>query len=192
MRVSREQVAENREKILKAASRLFRARGFEAVTVAEIMNAADLTHGGFYGYFKSKDDLIAQALSHALAVNLANEIEPARFVAAYLSAGHRDNLVDGCTTASLAAETLRAGPEARAAMTEGLRQQLDRFTRNASGATSAERRKNAIGKWSAMVGALILARLSDDPQLSDEILEQTRKWIGDRKPANASRRTTHR
>ena len=67
MKVSREQVAENRRMILDAAGRLFRERGFEAVTVAEIMQAAGLTHGGFYGYFTSKDDLIAQALAEALA-----------------------------------------------------------------------------------------------------------------------------
>ena len=63
MKVSREQVAENRRTILKAASRLFRERGYESVTVAEIMKAAGLTHGGFYGYFASKDELIAGALA---------------------------------------------------------------------------------------------------------------------------------
>jgi TetR/AcrR family transcriptional regulator, transcriptional repressor for nem operon len=51
MRVSRKQVAENRRRILEAAGRLFRAKGFEAVTVAEVMRAAGLTHGGFYGHF---------------------------------------------------------------------------------------------------------------------------------------------
>jgi TetR/AcrR family transcriptional repressor of nem operon len=47
MRVSREQMAENRRTILDAASRLFRERGFDSVTVAEVMQAAGLTHGGF-------------------------------------------------------------------------------------------------------------------------------------------------
>ena len=37
MRVSREQVTENRRTILGAASRLFRERGFEAVTVADVV-----------------------------------------------------------------------------------------------------------------------------------------------------------
>jgi len=56
MKVSREQVAANRQTILDAAGHLFRAQGFERVTVADVMKAAGLTHGGFYGYFKSKDD----------------------------------------------------------------------------------------------------------------------------------------
>ena len=65
MRVSREQFRENREKILQAAARLFRERGFDEVGVADVMKAAGLTHGGFYGHFKSKDDLIAQATGEA-------------------------------------------------------------------------------------------------------------------------------
>src|ERR1700754_3713776 len=57
MRVSREKFAENREKILEAAGVLFRENGFNGIGVAEIMKAAGLTHGGFYGHFASKEDL---------------------------------------------------------------------------------------------------------------------------------------
>ena len=67
MKVSREQVAKNRRTILDAASRLFRERGYESVSVAEIMQGAGLTHGGFYGYFASKDALIAGALADVLS-----------------------------------------------------------------------------------------------------------------------------
>lgn len=69
MRVSRDQMAENRRRILEVASRLFRDKGFDAVSVAEVMKAAGLTHGGFYGHFSSKDDLIAQTLAHVLAAD---------------------------------------------------------------------------------------------------------------------------
>lgn len=178
MKVSREQVAQNRRTILDAASRLFRARGFEAVTVAEVMKAAGLTHGGFYGYFRSKEELIAQALAHALAPGAAAETDLARYASDYLAAGHRDDLAGGCPVAALGAETIRQGPPARAAMTESLRRQIDRLSRTAPGGTEAERRQAAIGSWAAMVGAVILARLSDDPRLSDEVLSQTRAWIG--------------
>ncbi|MBK3421751.1 TetR/AcrR family transcriptional regulator, partial [Methylobacterium ajmalii] len=93
MRVSREQFQENRRRILEAAGRLFREKGFSAVTVAEVMEAAGLTHGGFYGHFTSKEDLAAQALAQALAPaprepGAAPDL--AGFVAAYLSAAHRD------------------------------------------------------------------------------------------------------
>lgn len=185
MRVSREQVAENRRKILEAAGRLFRAKGFEAVTVAEVMRAAGLTHGGFYGHFGSKDDLIAQTLAHALLVGAErqgsrDEVDLARYAASYLSPRHRDNLAGGCPTAALGADAIRQSPDARAAMTEGMRRQIERLSEGAPGASTAERRRAAVGSWAAMVGAVILARLSDDPRLSDEVLEQTRAWIDDK------------
>lgn len=185
MRVSRERLAENRRRILEAAGRLFRAKGFEAVTVAEVMQAAGLTHGGFYGHFRSKDDLIAQTLAHTLLAGENRrrspaEIDLARYAASYLSPRHRDDLAGGCPTAGLGAETIRQSPEARAAMTAGLRRQIELLSESAPDADPAERRRAAIGSWAAMVGAVILARLSDDPRLSDEVLEQTRAWIDDK------------
>ncbi|HEY3696432.1 helix-turn-helix domain-containing protein [Phenylobacterium sp.] len=185
MRVSRERVAENRMRILEAASRLFRAHGFEAVTVAEVMKAAGLTHGGFYGHFKSKDDLIAQALAHVLAAAAPSEVDLADYAATYLSPSHRDDLAGGCPTAGLGGETIRQPPEARAAMTAGLRRQIERFIQGAPGDGPAERRRAAIGSWAAMVGAVILARLSDDPELSDEMLAETRAWIAGKGAAEA-------
>lgn len=178
MKVSREQMAENRRRILEAAARLFRAKGFEAVTIAEVMKAAGLTHGAFYGHFQSKDDLIAQSLAHALEVSTATaKGDLASYAAGYLSPRHRDDLAGGCPTAGLGGETIRQAAEARAAMTEGLRRQIELFSRTAPGETPAEKRRAAIGAWSAMVGAVVLSRVSDDPALADEVLEGARDWI---------------
>jgi TetR/AcrR family transcriptional repressor of nem operon len=177
MRVSREQVMENRRAILEAAGRLFREHGFEAVTVAEIMRAAGLTHGGFYGYFASKDELIAGALADVLAKRPLPSGDLATYAAGYLSRTHRDNRADGCPTAALAGETTRLPASARAEMTRGLKRQIARLSRIAPGQTAAWKRQAAIGGWSAMVGAMIMARLSDDLALSGEILDQTRAWL---------------
>lgn len=178
MKVSRTQVAENRRRILEAAGRLFRERGFEAVTVAEIMKAAGLTHGGFYGYFKSKDDLIAQAL--AQASDGAREADLAGYAAAYLSSGHVADLAGGCVVAALGADAIRQSPEARAAMTGGLRRQIERLSASAPGEDPAAKRRAAIGAWSAMIGGVILARLSDDEALAQEVLDETKAWIGEK------------
>jgi TetR/AcrR family transcriptional repressor of nem operon len=178
MRVSREQVTENRRTILEAAGRLFRERGFEAVTVAEIMQAAGLTHGGFYGYFGSKDELIAEALAEALTQTTTGPVgDLGTYVGAYLSRSLRDDLARGCPTAALAAETIRQPAAARTEMTTGIKQQLERFSHVAPGRNAADKRRTAIGTWAAMVGAMILARASDDPALSDEVLDQTRAWL---------------
>ncbi len=182
MKVSREQVAENRRRILEAAGQLFRTHGFEAVTVADVMKAASLTHGAFYGHFTSKDDLIAQTLAHIVSTGIPEDLDLARYATSYLSESHRDDVAGGCPTAGLAGETIRQSPEARAAMTAGLREQIERLSRSAPGATADKKRRAAIGSWAAMVGAVILARMSDDPHLSDELLTQTREWISPESP----------
>ncbi|MEZ0171214.1 TetR/AcrR family transcriptional regulator [Microvirga sp. TS319] len=187
MKVSREQMVENRRRILDAASRLFRAKGFDAVSVAEVMKAAGLTHGGFYGHFSSKDDLVAQTLAHVLAADAGGGGDLRPYLDAYLSPRHRDNAADGCPTAGLAADIRHQTAAARVAMTEGLRSQIDRISEALPGVSPADRRRAAIGSWAAMVGAVILARAIDDPALSDEVLEQTRAWIdAGISPASAS------
>ncbi len=179
MRVSREQVAENRRKILDVASRLFRERGFDAVTVADVMSAAGLTHGGFYGYFKSKDELIAQSLAEVVqgARGATSTLDLVTYAGRYLSPEHRDDCGGGCPLAALGAEASRQAQEVRAALGGGLGAQIDRFAASLGGVDPAEARRAAIGGWAAMVGAVILARLTDDPALSDEILGETRAWI---------------
>jgi AcrR family transcriptional regulator len=67
MKVSREQAAANRERIVEVAGKLFRENGFDGIGVTDLMKAAGLTHGGFYGHFRSKDDLAAEACSRTMA-----------------------------------------------------------------------------------------------------------------------------
>jgi TetR/AcrR family transcriptional repressor of nem operon len=177
MKASREQVLENKRAILEAAGRLFRQRGFESVTVADVMKSVGLTHGGFYGYFKSKDDLIAQALTQVLGQDAPPPTDLAAYAERYLSPGHRENVADGCSVAALASETVRQASGARAAMTAGLRRQIDRLSRISPCADEAQKRRNAIGTWASMVGAMILARMSDTSELSDEMLRETRAWL---------------
>src|SRR5579883_1331192 len=110
MKVSREQAAANRERIIEAAGELFRRKGFGGIGVADIMKAADLTHGGFYGHFASKDDLVAQASGKAMARAAANwrkVVEAgskdafAALLTHYLSPRHRDDPGRGCAFAAL-------------------------------------------------------------------------------------------
>lgn len=177
MKVSREQMAENRRRILDVASRLFREKGFDAVSVAEVMKAAGLTHGGFYGHFSSKDDLVAETIGYVLSHDGDGSVDLRAYLDEYLSPRHRDNAAAGCPTAGLAADIRHQTPAARAAMTAGLRSQIERVAKALPNIDAADRRSAAIGTWAAMVGAVILARAIDDTVLSDEVLEQTRAWI---------------
>jgi TetR/AcrR family transcriptional repressor of nem operon len=172
MKVSREQVAEHKNRILEAAGRLFRERGFDHVSVSEVMKEAGLTHGGFYGHFPSKDALIAAAFAPA-ALTTTPRKSLAAYADTYLSTAHRDDRSESCAFSALGTEAARGSAELRQGMTESTLRQIERFAAEAPGETQAEKRRAAIAVWSAMVGAMVLARIVDG-DLSDEILRETR------------------
>ncbi|PDS48580.1 TetR family transcriptional regulator [Rhizobium anhuiense] len=194
MKVSPEQKAQNRSRILTEAGRLFREKGFDAVSVAEVMKAAGMTHGGFYGHFQSKDDLVAQTIAHAVgSQSLIDDLSA--WINTYLSEPHREHPDLGCPMAALAGFMRQQAPEARASMAKVLASQITTLTDYMPGTDPARRRRAAIGSWSAMVGALILARSIDSPALSDELLSETKAWIDDKKmpdpPAPAQKDPRH-
>jgi TetR/AcrR family transcriptional repressor of nem operon len=186
MKVSREQAAENRERILDAAAQLFRERGFEGIGVADLMKAAGLTHGGFYGHFASKEDLMAQACarastrSRALWSKLADRAprDPLSEIAgSYLTSRHRDNPGSGCLMAALASDASRQGPAVRRAVTESLHSAFDFLAGLVPGKSKAAKRQKAISTYASLVGAMILARAADDRALSQEILDAVRASV---------------
>ena len=174
MRYPVEETAAKHERIVREASRLFRERGFENVSLGEVMKAAGLTHGAFYAHFDSKEELQAAAVAYGQKVSLGraqrsnNKKSKRSFADRYLSRWHRDNPGDGCTMAALAQEVARSTPELKAAFEQGLEEILP--------AIGGER-KEAIFQVAAMIGGVILARAVQDPRLSDEILESVRKKL---------------
>lgn len=181
MKVSREQVAENRKRILDAASKLFREKGFDAIGVDAVMKAAGLTHGGFYGHFASKDDLVAQACAHALAHaddSWTAATDPrAALASAYLDADHCANPGDGCALAALGQDIARQRGDARRVFTEALETRVADLASHLSGSRTA-RRDQSVATWAGLVGAMVLARGVDDPALSEEILKIGRSAFG--------------
>ena len=184
MRVTREQAAQNRERVLATAARLFRERGFKGVGVADLMDAAGLTHGAFYGQFASKEDLMAQAVARAYdelderwqTAAARTPADPlAGVVASYVSASHRDRPEQGCVMAALGAEAAREGSAVRQAITEGTRRQIEALSSLVRGPTRKARRERAAATLATMVGALVLARALDDEALSGEILRSARR-----------------
>ena len=180
MKVSKEQMAENRARILDAAAALFRERGFAGIGVADLMKAAGLTHGGFYGHFASKEELMARASERALAGSLGGWrrlVEQApddalrRIVRSYLSEAHRDHPEQGCTVAALGADVARQGPDVRASVTQGVDAHAELLAELMPGATAAQRERQAWFAYAALVGAVVLARALDDPAQSKAVLD---------------------
>ena len=176
MRYPVAETAAKHERIVQEASHLFRERGFENVTVGEVMKAAGLTHGAFYAHFGSKQELQEAAVAYGQGVSAARvrshgATKKGRraYADRYLSPRHRDNPGDGCTMAALGPEVARSTPELKAAFERGLEEIL-----SAQGGD----RKEVIFETAALLGGAVLARAVRDPRLSNEILESVRKKVG--------------
>lgn len=187
MRVSREQAAENRGKILHTAAQLFREKGFDGIGIADLMKKVGLTHGGFYGHFTSKEDLMTQTCAYAVDELLAQG-EAARattkgskykaYISRYLSIGHRDNPGSGCLMAALGADAARQSPAIKQAFTQSFNRLLSAMM-NLLPATKTEaaKREQALLTLATLVGAQVMARAVDDPKLSEEILRVVNKKL---------------
>lgn len=179
MKVTREQAAENHERVIDVASRLFREHGFEGAGVTDIMTGAGLTHGGFYAQFKSKDDLAAQACARGLARTLEKVRERARasrgdpltaLVRNYVSAAHRDARGTGCVIAALASEVVRQKRPLRAAFSDGIEEFVGTVAGMHAGPSKSANRRKAMATLAEMVGAIVLAR-AVDASLAQEIID---------------------
>lgn len=181
MGFSQAEKAQNHDRILELAARQIRAEGIESISVAKLMKDAGLTHGGFYGHFASRDELIAEAMERAFTDATENAAAVPRrgdekaltsFVKSYLSRTHRDAPGDGCAFSALAGELRHATPELRHILTEHLDQALARLAEDIDGG-----RRQALWLMATLTGALNLARAVDDTALSDEILREVRQEL---------------
>lgn len=189
MRRSRAEKAKSRERILDEAARRVRAGGPGNISIGELMKAADLTHGGFYKHFASRDALVEAAVERAAAAgkdlfgeaqNLEGSAAVKLVVERYLSAQHRDNAATGCAIAALAtyvsnAPDPRTGQPVRDLAERG----FDRMNAALGGDSGTQ--DTAIFAWCAMVGALTLSRMFTGEARSDQILglarEQLLAWV---------------
>lgn len=194
MRYPANETAQKRERILDEAARLFRERGFDRVGVAEVMQAAGLTHGAFYAHFASKEALAAEALSRAFEQSekrmfrkrQSDEDPKQRFVERYLNRAHLNDPGDGCPLVSLGAEVSRSD-----ALQEGFTQSLenmigrmvetfewpDGVDAESAAEHGEQARANAITLLSTAVGAMTLARAVNDPQLANELLNTVKNAL---------------
>jgi len=173
-----------RARVLAEAAAAIRSKGVERVGVAEVMAGAGLTHGGFYAHFKSKDDLVAQAVTHMFEAAHASFLshtegrEPAEalsnFVDAYFAKPHCVDRAHGCPFAALSGDLPNMPELARARFTDG----AERFVAGFAKLVKKLGTRNAEAlAWSAiaeMAGALALARAVSDPDRSTQILRNSR------------------
>jgi len=189
VRKSKQEALRTRARIVAAASEQFREHGIVATGLADLMAAADLTHGGFYKHFRSKAELISEAATAAIAtttqaMQTIGSERPGRsglkrVVAKYLAADHRDDPGEGCPIAALGAELARCDEKTRDAATQGLRDYIGVLASHFDGLKPGEAANRAMASFATMVGALILARIANDEKLSQAILRSAQEMILD-------------
>lgn len=189
-----------REKIVQAAAAAFRAGGAANVRVEDVMARAGLTHGGFYAHFRSKDELLREAVRHAGDQTLENLSKPlsetpdqARLQAvidAYLSPAHAAHPEWGCPLATLGPELARSPGATHRVLAEGVRERLAwmrRLLPESQQETTSD--DHVIGALACMVGGVVLARAIGGKD-SGAILEACREFLRrnlDRPPRPARR-----
>jgi TetR/AcrR family transcriptional repressor of nem operon len=186
VRLTKAARAENHDRIVRVAARLFRDKGVDGVGIDEIMAEAGLTHGAFYGHFPSKTALVAEASAYAMEQSgvkqLEDDILPGmrksfpELARRYLSLAHRDDRGTGCAIAALAIDIGRQDDPVQKSFAKHLDVTLDEFAERLPGERETARRE-AINKFAMMVGALVMARSVGKGALSEELLDTVRERL---------------
>ena len=179
---SKTEKEKSHRRIVKTAAARFRERGVDGIGLADLMKEADLTHGGFYGHFDSREELVAEAIECALrdggeavaSVAGGNHPPAAKLrllVDAYLSVAHRDGLATSCAVTTMANDVARGNARARSAYTKQVGIYLELLAKLIATDTRKSRRAKAISALATLVGAVSMARAVNDEKLSRELLK---------------------
>src|SRR6202011_28257 len=190
MGYSKAQKTRTHKRIVSIASKRFREKGLAGFGIAELMKEAGLTVGGFYKHFDSRDDLAAEAVSSAFgtwkrqkdaAASGGTPLSYAKLIEDYLTEAHRDNPGTGCAFSALTAEIARSDKRTRALASEQIRNDLQLIAGLLPGKNKRAARSKTILTYSALVGAMSLARAVSDEALSREILKTVADLLKTRK-----------
>lgn len=184
MRASREVMAKRHAEIISQTSKMLRQRGIVGTSLADLMAAVGLTHGGFYKHFNSKDTLVAQATEKIFAEINSQFEERSRsegpkaalkaYVDQYLSLAHIKSPELGCAIPSFAPDISREQASIRGVFTAGLKTTITLITDGLS-SPAAERQGKALELMALLAGAVSMARATNDQKLSAEIIASARK-----------------
>jgi TetR/AcrR family transcriptional regulator, transcriptional repressor for nem operon len=190
MRYDTDHKQRTHDKVVKAAANAIRAHGPDKVGVAGLMAKVGLTHGGFYAHFKSKDELVAEAVTHMFderyealqrcfaGVSVSEGLSA--YIDLYLSMPHRDRRDRGCPLVSLSGDVARLPLSARKRFESG----LARLTEHLAGALQALDLPDAQALASSviceMVGAVAMSRAVPNTGLAEDFLGHSRASIKQR------------
>jgi TetR/AcrR family transcriptional repressor of nem operon len=149
------------------------------------MAEAGLTHGGFYKSFGSKDELIAEACRRA--ADRSNETWRAEeekaadplegLVTQYLSMGHCRDPGSACLFVTLAGDAARRDSAVRDAFAEGLHGFSGHIEALLPHLCAERRHETALAIAATMIGAVTIARATNDDAFAASVLQAARASI---------------
>src|ERR1700756_1650275 len=187
MRYEPEHKTRTRDRIVRNAARKLRAEGLSGPGVASVMKASGLTVGGFYKHFRSKDELRADAIEEGFSEssekiysslqNVSREDRWKELVRLYLSPEHCDHPDSGCPVAALATEMARTKLGVRKRISGLIKDRAERWVEFMPGRTATERQQNCFVIFSAMAGAVSVARILTEPADRRKVLADMRDHL---------------
>jgi TetR/AcrR family transcriptional repressor of nem operon len=172
--------AEVKGKIVQSARRLFNRHGFDNVSIQQIMSGAGLTHGGFYSYFRSKNDLYTNVLgcfftdrewrSHweGVEVDIASSQAAAQVVKAYLSRQHFEDVENSCPMVAQPSDVMRCGDDAKRVFETVFAAMVGVLERSVTDEKQGRRTK-AQAVAALCVGGMVVARAIENRVAADEL-----------------------
>ena len=186
MRYEPEHKTRTRERIIRNAARKLRAEGLSGPGVESVMKASGLTVGGFYKHFRNKDELLAEAIAQGFLevsekVSSLQDVPPQErwkeIVRWYLSAEHCNHPATGCPVVTLAPEIARAKLSVRKRTADLMKELTERWAEFMPGKTPSERQRNFFVIFSAIAGAVAIARLFTEPADRQRVLDSVRESL---------------
>jgi TetR/AcrR family transcriptional regulator, transcriptional repressor for nem operon len=187
MRYEPEHKKQTRDRIVRNAARKVRAQGLSGPGVASVMKASGLTVGGFYKHFRSKEELLAEAIAQGFSEfsekvfaslrSVPPEDRWKEVVRWYLSPEHCNHPDTGCPVVTLAPEIARAKLAVRKRIATQMKEVTQRWAEFMPGVTGRERERNFFVIFSAMAGAVATARLFTEPADRERVLASTRDYL---------------
>lgn len=173
------------ERILEAASTLFRRQGFLSTSVENVMRAAGLTVGGFYAHFGSKQALLVESLQRIMSrrrVEWLQGLEDLKgpewmshLVRRYVSRAHRDAEVPACPLPAVLSDVVRGEPALKQTLSRELELTVEAIAAHLPGDEKASARERALAAYALCIGTLTLAKATAGTPLSDELLSAARR-----------------
>lgn len=187
MRYDNEHKQRTRQKLLEEASAAIREHGPDNMSVAALMAKVGLTHGGFYAHFKSKDELVAEAITYILEDRLEafeknlegtdTSLALTNYIDLYLSPEHRDLRDKGCAVVALNGDVARMSSDTKMRFESGIKRTIHILSSTLNKLNKANSEELACSVLTEMAGALAVSRTLSNSELSDWVLSNARSSV---------------